>query len=333
MIEVDLSELQPSLQALSGSSAANPYDDFETFFEAATLAFQEFPRNVRATINAFARKGDPDGVLVIRGFPTDPQLPPTPAHPGARATKSTYVSEFWLACIASVLGEPAGYLQEKGGRIVHDIYPTEANADKLASDSSAINLDFHTELAFHPYLPDYVLLYGLRPDPEQQAKTSFAGIQHLLPSLTAEQRRILAAPLFRAGIDYSFGSTNGMRGNGPVTKVLYGHPDDPYLRFDLDLMEGMTPEAERCLHDLIALIREQSRHIVIEAGTLLVLENHRCVHARSRFKARFDGTDRWLQRMLVVKDITQSSGDRVPGGRVIATDFSNYLKLAVESEV
>ena len=59
---------------------------------------------------------------------------------------------------------------------------------------------------------------------------------------------------------------------------------------------------------------------MLEAGDLLVVDNSVAVHGRTPFTARFDGTDRWLQRTFVVADLAASAGER--DGRVIATRFA-----------
>jgi alpha-ketoglutarate-dependent taurine dioxygenase len=59
--------------------------------------------------------------------------------------------------------------------------------------------------------------------------------------------------------------------------------------------------------------------VVLEPGDLLVIDNDIVVHGRSPFVARFDGTDRWLQRAFVVEDLAPSNGER--DGRVITTAF------------
>ncbi len=79
-------------------------------------------------------------------------------------------------------------------------------------------------------------------------------------------------------------------------------------------------------HDRPA-VRIVGQHL-IEPGSLLLIDNRRCVHARSDFKAYYDGRDRWLQRMAVVRDLEASHGDRVRGTRVIATDFKPFLDAA-----
>ncbi|MEZ5272765.1 MAG: TauD/TfdA family dioxygenase [Ilumatobacteraceae bacterium] len=59
--------------------------------------------------------------------------------------------------------------------------------------------------------------------------------------------------------------------------------------------------------------------VALEAGDLLVVDNHVAVHGRTAYTPRFDGTDRWLQRAMVVPDLAPSAGERI--GRVITTVF------------
>lgn len=325
MIEINVTESTHHLKELYNAVHVDVYEDFEGFFEQATLAFHEFPRTIRKIVNEFSRKKALDRALIMRGFPTDSPLPPTPTKSNAPVRKPTQFSEFWLCCIASALREPIGYLQEKGGSIIHNMYPTMKNSTNLSSESSAIDLDFHTEIAFHPFLPDYLLLYGLRQDVEKQAKTSIASIRDILPYLTVEEQEILWSPLFKTGIDYSYGSESGTKGNGPLLSILYGNEKNPCFRYDLDLMVGITPQAQNLLERLPAIVREVKRDVIIEPGMLLVVDNRYYIHSRSRFKAYYNGEDRWLQRMLVMENLVPSYADRPSGGRVIATSFADYL--------
>ncbi len=43
--------------------------------------------------------------------------------------------------------------------------------------------------------------------------------------------------------------------------------------------------------------------VALRPGDLLVLDNRRAVHARTAFTPRFDGTDRWLQRVYGFSDL------------------------------
>jgi hypothetical protein len=314
------------LKELRAQVTLDPFRDFEAFFEEARLLFHEMPRRIRRVLVEFAKRGNSDGALLLRNFPRDPELPPTPTCSGQRVRKSTCASELWMCCVASALGEPVAYLQEKQGSIFQDVFPTPQNADKLSSESSSILLDFHTEIAFHPYMPEYLLLYGLRQDPDKQARTIFSSVRRFFHLLPPGDRDTLFCDLFRTGVDYSFGNVEELRGVGPLVSVLYGDRLDPFLRYDLDLMVGQTSEAERALQVVRDLVNQVKRDVVIEPGSLLVLDNRRCVHARSDFKAYYDGRDRWLQRMAVVRDLEPSQRDRVRGTRVIATDFTPFLE-------
>jgi hypothetical protein len=315
------------LAALARETAIDPFQSFEAFALEAKLLFHELPKRVRRRLVEFAQKGNVDGGLLIRGFPRDPDLPPTPTRTGEKAGKTTHLSELWLGIVAAALGEPVGYLQEKQGSIFQDVFPTRQNADKLSSESSSILLDFHTEIAFHPFMPDYVLLYGLRQDPERQARTIFASVRRFFHLLTPADRDTLFSDLFLTGVDYSFGNVEERQGAGPLVSVLYGDRLDPFLRYDLDLMAGQSPAARNALQVVRELVNEVKKDVVIEPGSLLVIDNRRCVHARSHFNAYYDGRDRWLQRVSVVRDLQPSAHDRLQNSRVIATDFSNFLSV------
>ncbi len=322
------SEEHEHLRELLSQVALDPFGEFEAFFAEARLLFHEMPRRIRRALVEFAKRGNSDGALLLRNLPRDPELPPTPTRSGQEVRKATCASELWMCCVASALGEPVAYLQEKQGNLFQDVFPTPGNADKLSSESSAILLDFHTEIAFHPYMPEYLLLYGLRQDPDKQARTIFSSVRRFFHLLPPGDRDTLFCDLFLTGVDYSFGNVGELKGAGPLVSILYGDRLDPFLRYDLDLMVGQTPEAQRALQVVRELVNQAKRDVVVEPGSLLVLDNRRCVHARSDFKAYYDGRDRWLQRMAVVRDLEPSHGDRVRGTRVIATDFTSFIEEA-----
>ncbi|MCU1389701.1 MAG: L-lysine 3-hydroxylase, partial [Ilumatobacteraceae bacterium] len=94
---------------------------------------------------------------------------------------------------------------------------------------------------------------------------------------------------------------------------------DPRMVFDQDLMVGIDEEAEDALSDLGFALGHHHTSVVLAPGDLLIIDNSMVVHGRSPFAARFDGTDRWLQRAFVVDDLSASDGERT--GRVITTVF------------
>jgi len=310
---------------LHRSVPLDPNADFENFFEEARLRFHEFPRWIRRILLRFSTRGSSHGAMVIHGFPLDEVVPPTPTSPDHHLEKPYHASEFWLSCVAGALGEPVAYLPEKEGRIFQDVYPTRVNEANLSSESSSILLDFHTEIAFHPLMPDYLLLYCLRQDRDGVARTLVSCIRRFLPRLTPGVQDVLFTNQFRAGVDYSFGNLKQKSGAGPLVAVLYGDRLDPFLRYDLDLMVGESPSAQHALQAVRLAVNAYREEIILAPGSLMIIDNRRTVHARSQFKAYYDGTDRWLQRLAVVRDLEASLRDRVRGSRVIATDFSAFL--------
>src|SRR5688572_9703749 len=100
------------------------------------------------------------GVTLRPGLPVG-EVPATPAHPtDVHGLDGT--SEATLLAVAHELGEPVGYRPEHGGDLVQNLVPTRDEAHRQTSTSSAVELDFHTETAFHPHKPHVLLLLCLR---------------------------------------------------------------------------------------------------------------------------------------------------------------------------
>ena len=75
------------------------------------------------------------------------------------------------------------------------------------------------------------------------------------------------------------------------------------LIYDQLLMRGTTPRAITALSALHHAVKHTTQQVVLAAGDILVIDNHRCVHGRTPFAPRYDGTDRWLKRALVVQSL------------------------------
>jgi L-asparagine oxygenase len=259
--------------------------------------------------------GVESGAVLVRGLPVG-DVPPTPAlalHTLATHPKTDRVSETVLLDAAALLGEAVGYAQEHGGDIVQDLYPLATSVGRQLSTSSGVTLAFHTETAFHPHKPRYLLLFCLKGDPA--AATTLCSVDAVLGRLEPSVRIQLADRRFVCGVDESFGS-----GTTWTTQPMAILTDDGEFTFDADLMRGVDHEADHVITAVAQAIGAAQTSITLEAGDLLILDNHRAVHGRSPFTARFDGTDRWLQRSFVVDSLEPSAQQR--DGRVITTTFA-----------
>ena len=199
---------------------------------------------------------------------------------------------------------------------MQNIVPTPGAAARQTSTSSRVELMFHTEAAFHPHRPRFLLLLCLRGDPA--ASTTLASVHEVLPLLAPDVVDVLFEPRFRTAVDESYlhGRRNVL---GPPMAVLSGPRDRPTMAFDADLMVGTDAAADDALRRLADAVATNHTAVVLEPGDLLVVDNTAAVHGRSPFTPRFDGTDRWLQRTFVVADLAPSATDR--RGRVITTRF------------
>lgn len=299
----------------------SPYIAPDDFLEAAELQFHELDRPIRRAVMNFKREGNQYGALLVRGLPQDPTLPDTPRDAKRSPNKKTFVSEFVLAMFSRGLGDPFAYKQEKDGELWHNICPVPSKEEELSSSSSTILLDFHTETAFHPYMPDFVLLHCLRADHENVARTEVASTRGIVSQLPLRSRALLFQPLFQTGIDASFGSVSGLKGNGPTIAVLYGDSYDPFMKYDLDLMVGLSDEAADALEQMRAAANASKNYTRLEPGDLLIVDNRRSVHSRSAFQPRWDGRDRWLQRAYVARDLAISEELRASRNRVFEIEF------------
>jgi alpha-ketoglutarate-dependent taurine dioxygenase len=288
----------------------------EDLVRIAALGARDLPVEVDDALVRFASESHRSGALLIRNAPIG-ELPPTPATPESPVAKDL-ATELTLLTVARRLGQPVGYVPEHGGRIVQNIVPTQTDADRQTSTSSRSNLMFHTETAFHPFRPRYLLLLCLRGDPS--AHTTLVSIHELMDRLPDHVVDVMFEARFRTAVDASFldGRTNEL---GAARPLITGTRSEPTFVFDADLTVGIDSEAEDVLVRLRDLIEEIKTSVVLEPGDLLVVDNNIAVHGRSPFAARFDGNDRWLQRSFVVTDLAPSAGQRV--GRVITTQFGH----------
>jgi len=217
-----------------------------------------------------------------------------------------------LLQFADDIGRAVGYDREQDGRLIQDIFPVATSERAQVSTSSKVMLGSHTETAFHPHKPRYVVLLCLRGDP--QAATTYADVNDVVQHLSPDHLELLQTNEFVTTVDPSFmthGEPDAQVAITPLTRL-----DNGWLFvYDELLMSATTARASLALTALHAAVKQSTKHVVLRTGDLLVIDNHRAVHGRTPFVPRYDGTDRWLKRSLVVT--TLPTHDVV--GRVIQT--------------
>lgn len=299
-----LEQLVTKVASLSGSQ--------EEVFSEACIAAHAMPERLRRALLDLKRDDDGIGAMVVTGLPTaglDDR--PTPVEIRSEAELDWAVSIMFL--VGSILGEPVGWQSHQGGRLVQDVAPIRKEADKHLGTGSAVPLELHTESAYDPNRPDWLLLLTIRN--EQRIPTLVAPVGKLD---TSDPR---LKPLFEP--HFGRPSFDVLRANSlsqldesaleaelasiALQPMLYGSAAAPYVQYDAYYFDPPAdPEAQSAVSHFEAMLSEAVTPICLERGELLILNNHRVVHGRPAYQPRFDGGDRWLKRLCIHGDVRRT---------------------------
>jgi Fe(II)/alpha-ketoglutarate-dependent arginine beta-hydroxylase len=278
-----------------------PWDPLAFTVQASTMAellplrLRQFLRRCEATET---------DVIILSGLPVSPDLAPTPTGwELAQKTGAGCREEVVLMLCSAILGEPFCWSDQQDGRMVHDICPAPGMETSQTSGSSEANLSLHTEDAFHPCRGDYVSLFCLRnPD---NVGTTFVRAQQL--DIPAELKELLSQKRFQHHPDQSHVCTNGLRSVEPeIESILFGPPESQYVRIDFDDTAPVDPDdvaAKLAIDAIYERMTGALDRLVLRPGDAVFLDNYRVVHGREPFVPRYDGADRWLKRVNLIRDI------------------------------
>lgn len=244
------------------------------------------------------------------------QVPLTPLTPFIDDAETPIATENLIA-FGKSFGTPISYAQEQAGRLIQNMVPVHKTESAQISTSSKSELYLHTETAFHPYKPSHVLLLCMRGD--SSAATTFALVDEIIEKLSHYEIEQLQIPQFSTSLDESFRS-KGESDFNMTTSILrkIEHSDSWEMTFDWQLMKGLNSEASKILESMRKAVSSSVRDIVLEDRDLLVIDNKKVVHGRKSFQARYDGTDRWLKRLLVIDTMPPKQHIN---GHTIVTEF------------
>jgi hypothetical protein len=77
-------------------------------------------------------------------------------------------------------------------------------------------------------------------------------------------------------------------------------------------------DAADALDTLMTSVGAGLKGFALAPGDLCFIDNYKVVHGRSAFQARYDGTDRWLRRLNITRDLRKSRDLRLaPGSRLV----------------
>jgi Fe(II)/alpha-ketoglutarate-dependent arginine beta-hydroxylase len=315
----ELEVIRPLLRDVAAryGSAEDP-----EFLKDARLWADGLPRRLRACLNDFKMLEPASSVCVVSGYPVDDaKIGATPAHWKRNGGVSpTLEEEILFVLFGSLLGEVFGWATQQDGYILHEVVPIRAHENEQISSGSKQLITWHNEDAFHAYRGDYVGLMCLRnPDDVATTVAPVEGVR-----LDPERLRTLFEPRFIIHPDEShLLNQNGDSpprepapgppgGKAEKVAVLYGDPQSPYLRLDPYFMDPLDDdqEARLALKSLMEVIDERVTDLVLRPGDICFVDNYKAVHGRKPFQARYDGTDRWLKRINITRDLRKSRAAR-----------------------
>jgi Fe(II)/alpha-ketoglutarate-dependent arginine beta-hydroxylase len=261
----------------------------------------------------------------VSNLPISADLPPTPAGWDVAAkTGAGAREEVVLLLCGAALGDAFGWSNQQDGRVLHDVCPAPGMEESMTSASSSTTLSLHTEDVFHPCRGDYVSLLCLRND--DGVGTTYTRVDAL--DLPPDLRELLYQRRFRffpddshlGGVITAADPDDHLAGRVPDTgSVLFGPRERPYLRFDVDFMRPVDDDAEAgiAIADTQRLLSEAVERVVLTPGDAVFIDNSRVVHGREPFTARYDGTDRWLKRLNLIRDVRRIYSTATTRSRIL----------------
>jgi L-asparagine oxygenase len=286
--------------------------------EAKRLA-DKIPGRIREHLIEFSKRGSKSGFLLLRGLPVDLSVP-TPTNNNERVGETTNLAKIQGILMESI-SELVAYEAEGYGRIFQDVVPVQAMAKDQTSVGSNAELEIHTEQAFSRLRPDILSLACLRGD--VNAKTYILPVGSIMSHMTPEEKYLLRLQLWKTGVDLSF-KLHGqefIEGDvrGPMP-IIHGEEEDPFLRFDQDLMYSLNEFGIHLLKKIVAIYYEVRGQHNLMSGEIILIDNNRAVHGRSPFFPRYDGSDRFLVRCFGTFDYEKTAHARK--GRTISAIYS-----------
>ncbi|HEV2375322.1 MAG TPA: TauD/TfdA family dioxygenase [Streptosporangiaceae bacterium] len=292
---------------LTEVTARHPAVDDTGFLLAAESLAHGLPVRVRAHLAACRAQERP--LFAVAGWRVgDGTLGPTPGdwqaawrNNGPGRAGPTHRHQVLLMLAASLVGDPFALSSAQEGHMVNHIVPIAGAEGHVSAASSTSVLTWHTEEAGFRFRPDHLAFACLRNP--QQVPTTVGLASDLV--LDPEVEQVLRQPLF--GMPQV-----GSAGRVEYGPVLYGSADRPYLSADSVYMTPAPGDgsAAQALTALAAAVDAAARPFTARPGDLYFLDNHQVVHGRPAFVPRYDGSDRWLLRVKVARDLRGSRAYR-----------------------
>lgn len=226
-------------------------------------------------------------------IPITERIPPTPlAYPPPEESNVSQATGI-VGCIGQTLGKIFGY-QENSDYLIYDIYPVCGYEQSSSFINSRKMLGFHSDGSAHTQLaPDYTLLFCIRND--LLSVNLIAYVDDVIKILPDKIIKILFEPRFIHLVSQTPQKT--------VCKAILNYEQgNVTIKYDEENVSGTDKQSREAIDILNLAIRQSAKPVKNYANSLLILNNKRCLHARTPFEPRYNGKDRWIKGTYVSRD-------------------------------
>lgn len=281
-------------------------------------SFSQFTEGLFSDLKQFIIKSKQEAcdLFFIKGLDVDAKkLGPTPSHWCYERREYGELIKFIHFFVASLIGHPYGWKSHQKGTLVSEILPIQGFENYQQGFGSSKELSFHTEDSFHEARASFFTLMCLRNN-EKIPTTFYPADLKTLPDRVKVE---LFKPQFEIVPDDSHTCLTCLDGGENhhssecflrINKtykisILSGSWSDPCVHLDPETIRTSTlGDRARGAYDyLCKKIQTCRTEVVMKPGVLCAVDNSRIAHGRGGFQAKYDGSDRWLQRVLLLNDI------------------------------
>lgn len=237
--------------------------------------------------------------LRIRGFfIDDKKIGNTPKH-WKNSWENPQIREenIFHGIISSALGSIISWKTQESGRKFRNIVALKEDESKQMGGGSKEPLFPHTEEAHALLPPEFIVLFCLRNF--ENASTNMCAVNDVV--LEDNLKKELFKTQFYISHDFSHAFSSREKTIKDRISILYGDYRDPFIRFDPGYMkpEDHSETQMQFIEEFKDILTKNLQSVVLEPGDILIIDNARAVHARSKFNPRYDKKSRWLIRSQV----------------------------------
>ncbi len=289
-------DIKRVIKSVFESSRSRSDDDIK---ERAVLSMLDLPDNIVLEILKISRLGE-CGAVIFREILEESYF--QVSTPCQRRSERTIDYDFELVpvLLGSIIGDLIGYSVQHNGRMINDIIP---QIEYQYVDNSALGykqkFNLHTEDAYHDFPPDFLTLFSIRNF--EKAATLISELPDDINFLS--DFSVLFDSLFKNPSNAGSGNIDSIIKSKPI---LFGVRNKPNIQLNT-ARPPYTKQSDVDLYltNLISLLEQNVKNVILNSGDLIVINNLRCLHGRSPFEANMGIERRWLLRTLIRKDISR----------------------------